>query len=94
MDTQPKADVNLVDLDFMDARARLLDVASFLDRVQRADQMEDYRVQALLHAVSLLANAGPNRTGEILLSLSDPTEEPIPEAHTKGAAGAFEVLSE
>ncbi len=82
--------VNLVDLDFMDARARLLDVASFLDRVERADQMDDYRVQALISAVSHLQQSGPDRAEAILLSLSDPSTEPIPAAHTKGAAGAFE----
>lgn len=85
--------VNLVDLDFMDARARLLDLASFLDRVERAGQMDDYRVSALLEALPLLSNAGPDRAEKILLSLSDPTSEPIAEAHTKGAAGAWEANS-
>ncbi|MDF1755313.1 MAG: hypothetical protein P1U89_21165 [Verrucomicrobiales bacterium] len=89
MENDSPSAVNLVDLDFMDARARLLDVASFLDRVERAGQMDDYRVDALLKAIPLLQNAGPDRAAEILLSLSDPSDEPIPEAHTKGAAGAF-----
>lgn len=85
-----KTGVNLVDLDYMDARARLLDLASFLDRVERAGQMDDYRVKALLCSLSLLRDAGPERAEHILLALSDPTEEPIAEAHTKGAAGAWE----
>ena len=93
MNTEPPLNVNLVDLDFMDARARLLDLASFLDRVERAGQMEDYRVQALVDALPHLTEAGPDRAEAILLSLSDPTEEPIPEAHTKGAAGAWEANS-
>lgn len=89
MDCDSKTGVDLVDLDFMDARARLLDLSSFLDRVERAGQMGDYRVQCLIEALPLLNASGSNRTAEILLSLSDPTDEPIPEAHTKGAAGAW-----
>ncbi len=81
--------VNLVDLDFMDARARLLDLASFLDRVERAGQMEDYRVKELLKSLLHLTKSGPDRAEAILLSLSDPTVEPIAAAHTKGAAGAW-----
>ena len=90
MKTPPETQANLVDLDFMDARARLLDVASFLDRVDRAGQADDYRVRALQQAVSLLDSAEPHRAREILLALSDPSIEPIPEAHTQGAAGAWE----
>lgn len=90
MESDSKTEVDLVDLDFMDARARLLDLSSFLDRVERAGQMGDYRVRALIEALPLLNSTGSNRTAEILLSLSDPTDEPIPEAHTKGAAGAWE----
>lgn len=83
--------VNLVDLDFMDARARLLDLAAFLDRIERAGQEDDYRIDALKKAIPLLESAGPDRAEAILLSLSDPSEEPIAEAHTKGAAGAWEA---
>ena len=90
MNNESPTTVNLVDLDFMDARARLLDLAAFLDRVERAGQMDDYRVSALIAALPHLTESGPDRAAEILLSLSDPTEEPIPEAHTKGAAGAWE----
>ncbi len=90
MKAKPHSEVSLVDLDFMDARARLLDLASFLDRVERAGQMGDYRVKALLQALPLLEKSGPDRTEAILLSLSDPTTEAIPAAHTKGASGAWE----
>ena len=90
MKTPPQTPVSLVDLDFMDARARLLDVASFLDRVDRAGQAGDYRVAALKAALPLLQSEQPGRAAEVLLALSDPTSEPIPEAHTKGAAGAWE----
>ena len=84
--------VNLVDLDFMDARARLLDLAAFLDRIDRAEQGDDYRVEAIKDAISLLQTAGPDRAEAILLSLSDPSKEPIEAAHTQGAAGAHQPV--
>ena len=94
MKTPPETSVKIVDLDFMDARARLLDVASFLDRVDRAGQADDYRVAALKAALPLVQSDEPGRAAAVLLALSDPTEEPIPEAHTKGAAGAWEAGAE
>lgn len=84
----PPQPVSLVDLGFMDARFKLIDLAAFLDRVQHAGQTEDFRVQALQHAISLLAMKEPNRAKEILLSLSDPSTEPIEKATTQGAIGA------
>ena len=82
--------INLVDLDFMDSRARLLDLASFLDRVERAGQNDDYRMEAMQSALSILLESGADRTERILHALSDPTSEPVPEALSKGAAGAWE----
>lgn len=86
----PPESVNLVDLGFMDARFKLIDLAAFLDRVQRAGQDGDFRVQALRRALGLLGStAGPNRAREVLLSLSDPGTEPIPKAAMQGALGAW-----
>jgi hypothetical protein len=79
---------NLVDHGFMDARAKLLDLAAFLDRVERHGQELDFRVQALIDAVPTLL-AGPERVRGILLALSDPTTEPIAEAGMQGALGAW-----
>lgn len=84
----PPAAVNLVDLGFMDARSKLIDLAAFLDRVQRAGQEDDFRVQALKEAISLLSLDKPTRAREVLLSFSDPSEEPIAKATMQGAIGA------
>lgn len=81
--------VNLVDLGFMDARSKLIDLAAFLDRTQRAGQEGDFRVAALRNAISLLAGNEPRRAEEVLLSFSDPSTEPIPQATMQGAIGAF-----
>jgi hypothetical protein len=85
----PPQSVNLVDLGFMDSRSKLIDLAAFLDRVQRAGQDSDFRVQALKHAVTLLQSNEPRRAKEVLLSLSDPSTAPIPKATTQGAIGAW-----
>lgn len=93
-DWTPPTLVNLVDLGFMDSRSKLIDLAAFLDRVQRAEQEGDFRVQALKNAIALLSKDEPQRAKEVLLSFSDPSSEPIAKATMQGAIGAFrEVCS-
>lgn len=79
-----------VERDFMEARARLIDLAAYLDRVHRHGGRDDFRHQALLGCLPLLTSteAEGNRTRAILLALSDPSEEPIPAATIQGAFGA------
>jgi hypothetical protein len=89
MKAPPENTINQVDLGFMDARIKLLDIAAFLDRVERAGQEDDFRVKALRDALRRLDQSGATRARDILRGLSDPTEEPIPAAHVKGAAGAW-----
>ena len=89
----PPHPVNLVDLGFMDARSKLIDLAAFLDRTQRAGQDDDFRVEALRTAIGLLALDQPRRAEEVLLSFSDTSTEPIPQATMQGAIGAFNKLN-
>lgn len=84
----PPQSVNLADLGFMDARSKLIDLAAFLDRVQRAGQEGDFRVQALKRAIGLLSLDQPSRAREVLLSFSDPSSEPVAKAAMQGAIGA------
>ena len=83
----PPQPVNLVDLGFMDARSKLIDLAAFLDRVQRAGQDGDFRVEALKQALQRLSLNEPRRAREVLLAFSDPSTEPIAKATTQGAIG-------
>ena len=85
----PPDTVNHVDLSFMDARFKLIEIAAFMDRVQRAGQTGDYRYQQLTQAIQCLHQSEPERAKQVLLTFSDPTTEPIPKAHTQGAAGAW-----
>ena len=79
----------LLDLYYLDARAKLIDIAAFLDRVDRAEGEADFRLSAFLKALERLRGASGKRAEEVLLDLSDPTQEPVPKATTKGACGAW-----
>jgi hypothetical protein len=79
----------VLDLYFMDARCKLIELAAFLDRVDRASGEADFRHQALVAALKHLSSNEPSRAREVLLSLSDPTTTPLPAAPGKGACGAW-----
>jgi len=79
----------LLDLYFMEARAKLIDLGAFIDRIERGTGDEDFRMKAFRTALSELSKAEPQKARRVLLSLSDPTTEPIPAATTKAASGAY-----
>ena len=91
--TCPMPRENVVDLYFMEHRAKVLDVASFLDRIDRSNPEascdEDYRITALKEALTILSDGKGERAKRVLEVWSDPTDEPIPSAGIKGAAGAY-----
>jgi hypothetical protein len=89
--TCPLTGPQVVDLYFMEHRAKLLDIAAFLDRLDRAAPPaagDELRVRALRRAIPLLIDGQGDRTRRILDLLSDHTVEPIPVAHAQGAIGA------
>ena len=79
----------LLDLYYLDARAKLVDLAAFLDRLDRAEGESDFRFDAFHNALAELQTEKPARAERILEVLSDPTAEPIPAATTKAACGAW-----
>jgi hypothetical protein len=89
--TCPLTGPQVVDLYFMEHRAKLLDLAAFLDRLERAappTAAGDVRVRALKRAIPLLIDGQGDRARRILELLSDHTAEPISAAHSQGALGA------
>ncbi|MCC7008141.1 MAG: hypothetical protein IT184_04945 [Acidobacteria bacterium] len=88
----PLNGTQLVDEYFIENRNRLLEVAAFLDRLDRAgaDGTPDFRMAAFHDALVALTTAGPNRLHRIQLIFSDPTTEPRPALDRKGAVGAYE----
>ena len=78
----------VLDLYFLQARHHLIDLAAFLDRVERAAGEADFRLRALGNALAELQRAEGNRAERVLLALSDHTREPVAAAPGKGAVGA------
>ena len=85
----PQAATAVVDLGFIAARAQLLEVAAFLDRVERHGVAGDFRCVALREAARLLADGQPERARRILEQLSDPTTAPRAASDGKAAHGAW-----
>lgn len=79
----------ILDLYFMDARHKLIDLAAFIDRVERASGPEDFRMQAFRDALNALGKGKKQRARKVLLTFSDPTTAPIAKATVKGATGAW-----
>jgi len=78
---------------FIENRTRVLEIAAFLDRLERAADGEpassDFRITALGRALAVLASNDPDKIGQIQLIFSDPTTEPKAKLDTKSAAGAW-----
>jgi hypothetical protein len=79
----------VVEQGFIPVRAKLLEVAAFLDRVERYEVADDFRCVALRAAATLLVDGQPERARRILEKLSDPTTEPEPVSSGKAALGAW-----
>jgi hypothetical protein len=80
---------------FIEHRAKLIDVAAFLDRIDRAADThgttaeDDFRLHAFRCALDLLTDGRPQRVRRVLELLSDRSVEPIASAAgLKGAHGA------
>jgi len=79
----------ILDLSFVDARHKLIEIAAFLDRVERAKGEADFRLEAFRSALVELRGTESGMAKRVLLVFSDPTSEPIPAATTKTACGAW-----
>ena len=84
----------LVDEYYVENRNRVLEVAAFLDRLDRGDvsgqSVLDFRLRALAEALSILAGPEGSRVTRIQELLSDPTAEPRPALDRKSARGAYD----
>jgi hypothetical protein len=79
----------ILDLYFLDARHKLIELAAFLDRVERTDGQNDFRVKAFRAALGELTSTKKQKAKKVLLAFSDLTTEPIAKAQSKGACGAW-----
>lgn len=79
----------ILDLYYVEARHKLIDIGAFFDRVARAEGEDDFRMHAFRNAMREACKREPEAAKRILLTFSDPTTEPIPAATTKAASGAW-----
>lgn len=79
----------ILDHCFLDARHKLVEIAAFLDRIERASGKDDFRAKAFRKAAKELTKPGKARAKKVLLAFSDPTTKPITAATTKAACGAW-----
>ena len=83
----------ILDEYFLENRHKLLEVAAFLDRLDRAhdgaDPSSDFRVVAFTRALEVLLDGSPQRAKQIQMILSDPTDEPRQQLDRKAAWGAY-----
>lgn len=80
----------VLELYFLDARHKLIEIAAFLDRVERADGNDDFRLKSFHAALGELTLNKKQKAKNILLAFSDLTIEPVADATSKGATGAFD----
>ena len=96
MDSQsPLTAKEVVDEYFIENRTRLLEIAAFLDRLDRADAnyaSQDFRMKAFTEALAS-ASQGNGRLERIQMLFSDPTTEPLGALDRKSAYGAYDRWS-
>jgi hypothetical protein len=84
----------IIDDYFIENRTKLLDIAAFLDRLERsrdgAAAGADFRMQAFDDALRILAEGAPQRVRRIQMLFSDPTQEPRATLDRKSASGAWD----
>lgn len=89
----PKTGRALIDEYFIENRTRVLEIAAYLDRLDRAGDRgaeRDFRMRAFGEALTVLCDGAPDRTGRIQMIFSDPTAEPLIALDTQSARGAFD----
>lgn len=89
----PKTGKQLVDEYFIENRTRILEIAAFLDRLDRVGDGQahgDYRVRAFRQCLEVLASGDYPRMPQIQMILSDPRAEPLDIRDTQNASGAYD----
>jgi hypothetical protein len=91
--TSPLTQRELIDEYFMEERVKVIDLAAFLDRLERAreiDAEDDFRLRSIREALAVLAGDDGNRVQRVQMIFSDPRSELLAELDTKSAKGAYD----
>ena len=91
--TSPLTQRELVAEYFMEHRVQVLELAAFLDRLERARELDaddDFRLRAIRDALAVLAGEDGDRVQRVQMIFSDPRSELLDELDQKSAKGAYD----
>lgn len=91
--TGPLTQRELIDEYFMEHRVQVLDLAAFLDRLERARELDaegDFRLRSIRDALAVLTDGAGDRVQRAQMIFSDPRTELLDELDQKSAKGAYD----
>jgi hypothetical protein len=91
--TSPLTQRKLIAEYFMEHRVQVLELAAFLDRLDRAreiDADDDFRLRSIRAALDVLVDGDGDRVQRVQMIFSDPRSELLEELDTQSAKGAYD----
>jgi hypothetical protein len=91
--TSPLTQRALIAEYFMEHRVQVLELAAFLDRLDRARELDgedDFRMRSVRQALAALVDGDGNRVQRVQMIFSDPRSELLDELDQKSAKGAYD----
>lgn len=91
--TSPLTQRELIERYFMEHRVQILDLAAFLDRLERASELDaadDFRMRSVREALALLADGAGDRVRRVQMVFSDPDTTLLASLDRKSALGAHD----
>ena len=91
--TSPLTQRELIAEYFMEHRVQVLELAAFLDRLDRARELDgedDFRLRSIREALAVLAGGDGNRVQRVQMIFSDPRSELLEQLDQKSAKGAYD----
>ena len=91
--TSPLTQRALIEGWFMEHRVQILDLAAFLDRFERARELDaenDFRMRSVRAALAILTDGHGDRVRRVQMAFSDPDTTLLASADRKNAFGAHD----
>ena len=91
--TSPLSQSELIAEYFMEHRVQVLELAAFLDRLDRArelDAEDDFRLRSIRRALGVLVDDDGQRVQRVQMIFSDPRSELLEELDQKSAKVAYD----
>lgn len=92
--TSPLTQLELIDEYFMEHRVQIIDLAAFLDRLQRAGELDapdDFRVRSVYDALAILTDGEGDRARRVQMAFSDRDTTLLASLDRKSARGAHDA---